>query len=240
MDLTHRFTVPAGIEETWEAFNQLERIASCFPGATVSSIEGEDFTGSVKVKLGPIALVYNGTGRFVQRDVARRRVVIEAKGKDKRGNGTANATVTASFLSNGYGTDVEVVSDLAITGKPAQFGRGVIQDVSDKLLAQFVDCVSTKFTEGFEADRVAAEGDAVADKGEAVEMPVVGSTGAAQRPEAPPLPPAHTYQPPKISGATDLNVLTSIAPVLLKRVAPPLAGLLVAIWIVLKVVRRKR
>ena len=105
MDLTHRFSVPAHIDEAWNAFNDLEGLAPCFPGATISSVEGDEFTGSVKIKLGPVALVYNGSGRYVERNDADRRVVIEARGKDKRGNGTATATVTANFAENGEQTE---------------------------------------------------------------------------------------------------------------------------------------
>ena len=148
MDLTHHFSVPAPVEEAWRAFNNLEALEPCFPGATITSVNGNDFTGSVKIKVGPIALVYNGSGSYVERDGEARRVVIEARGEDRRGNGTATATVTASFSGNGDQTDVEVLTDLAITGKPAQFGEGVISDVSDKLLDQFVNCVSGRFGDG--------------------------------------------------------------------------------------------
>ncbi|HET7385787.1 MAG TPA: SRPBCC family protein [Nocardioidaceae bacterium] len=142
MDLKHTFTVPATLDETWAAFEDIESVAGCFPGATVTSVDGDDFKGSCKVKLGPIALVYNGSGHFVEKDKGAGRFVLEAKGKDKRGNGTAGATVTATMSDAGSGsTAVEVLTDLSITGKPAQFGRGVIQDVSDKLLGQFVACL---------------------------------------------------------------------------------------------------
>jgi carbon monoxide dehydrogenase subunit G len=144
MELRHEFTVPATIEETWTAFNDIESVAACFPGATVSSVEDDTFTGSCKVKLGPIALVYNGTGTFVEKDEAAHRMVIDAKGKDKRGNGTAGAHVTATMVAEGSSTKVEVLTDLNITGKPAQFGRGVMQDVSDKLLGQFTQCLEQK------------------------------------------------------------------------------------------------
>ncbi len=145
VDLTHTFTVPATIEDTWAAFNDIESVAGCFPGATVTSVEGDEFKGSCKVKLGPISLVYTGAGKFLERDDDAHRFVIEAKGKDKRGNGTAGATVTAVLSSaTADSTDVEVKTDLAITGKPAQFGRGVIQDVSDKLLQQFATCLESK------------------------------------------------------------------------------------------------
>ena len=144
MELRHEFTVPATIEETWTAFNDIESVAACFPGATVSSVEDDTFTGSCKVKLGPIALVYNGTGTFVEKDESAHRMVIDAKGKDKRGNGTAGAHVTATMVAEGTSTKVEVLTDLNITGKPAQFGRGVMQDVSDKLLGQFTQCLEQK------------------------------------------------------------------------------------------------
>ncbi|WP_030482808.1 SRPBCC family protein [Nocardioides aequoreus] len=144
MDLTHEFTVPAGLEETWAALNDISGVAECFPGAQVTSADDDSFAGSVKVKLGPIALVYNGTGTFTEKDQAAGRMVVDAKGKDKRGNGTAGAHVTVSMTDQGGSTKVTVVTDLAITGKPAQFGRGVIQDVSDKLLGQFTACLESK------------------------------------------------------------------------------------------------
>ena len=145
MELTHSFTVPASMEETWQAFNDIQDVAECFPGATVTSVEGDDFQGTCKVKLGPIALTYTGSGTFLERDEASRRFVLEAKGKDKRGNGTAGATVTATMTPEAEkSTSVEVKTDLSITGKPAQFGRGVIQDVSDKLLQQFIVCLESK------------------------------------------------------------------------------------------------
>ena len=144
MELEHQFTVPASVEETWAAFNDPEVVAPCFPGANLISVDGDQFTGSAKIKLGPIAMQYSGTGTYVQRDVQARRAVIEAMGRDKRGNGTASATVTAQLTADGDGTTVQVTTDLAVTGKPAQFGRGVMQDVSDKLLLQFVACLQAK------------------------------------------------------------------------------------------------
>jgi len=145
MDLTHRFSVPIPVDEAWAHFNDIGSVAECFPGATVTSVEDDTFQGSVKVKLGPIALVYNGSGTFIEKDEVAHRMVVDAKGKDKRGNGTAGAGVTMTMTGNGDATDIEVVTDLAITGKPAQFGRGVMQDVSDKLLGQFVACLERRF-----------------------------------------------------------------------------------------------
>ncbi|HQR27760.1 MAG TPA: SRPBCC family protein, partial [Nocardioides sp.] len=146
MDLTHRFSVPTSVEETWAHFNDIAAVAECFPGAQVTSVEGGTFAGSVKVKLGPIALQYNGSGTFTEKDDAAHRFVVDAKGKDRRGNGTAGAVVTLSMAGEGTGTAVEVLTDLSITGKPAQFGRGVMQDVSDKLLGQFVSCLESRLT----------------------------------------------------------------------------------------------
>jgi carbon monoxide dehydrogenase subunit G len=152
MDLRHEFTVPAPIDQTWSAFNDIESVAACFPGAKVTAVEGDTFTGSCKVKLGPIALIYNGTGTFVEKDESQHRMVIDAKGKDKRGNGTAGAHVTATMTEQGTSTHVEVLTDLNITGKPAQFGRGVMVDVSNKLLGQFTACLEQKVGDAGTAD----------------------------------------------------------------------------------------
>ncbi len=108
MELTHTFTVPASVEETWAAFQDIESVAGCFPGATVTEVTGDDFKGSCKVKLGPIALVYSGTGTFVEKDESAKRFVVDAKGKDKRGNGTAGAKVTARLVDAGGSTEVTV------------------------------------------------------------------------------------------------------------------------------------
>lgn len=151
MDLTHRFSVPASVEETWTAFNHLDRLAPCFPGAAIARTDGDHFEGSVKIKIGPMALVYNGSGRFLERDPAARRVVFQASGTDRRGNGTATAKVTASMVANESGTDVELLTDVDFTGRPTQFGSGVVSDVSDKLLEQFVSCVAVRFADGLGA-----------------------------------------------------------------------------------------
>ncbi|HEV7145433.1 MAG TPA: SRPBCC family protein, partial [Pedococcus sp.] len=127
MQLNHSFTVPASVERTWATFMDLEGVGGCFPGATVTEVTDAGFAGTVKVKLGPIALVYAGAGSFVERDDGAHRAVIEAKGKDKRGNGTAGATVTIQLSDAGDGSTLaEVATELAVTGKPAQFGRGVL------------------------------------------------------------------------------------------------------------------
>ncbi|HEU4567293.1 MAG TPA: SRPBCC family protein [Marmoricola sp.] len=144
MELTHDFTVPASVEETWAALTDIEGVAGCFPGAKVTSVEDDSFKGTVKVKLGPIALTYAGSGEFTSKDDSAHSMTLAAKGKDRRGNGTAGADVKATMAAEGDRTRVTVVTDLQITGKPAQFGRGVIQDVSDKLLGQFTRCLEQK------------------------------------------------------------------------------------------------
>ena len=156
MELEHDFAVPAPVDQVWAAFLDLEDLGTCFPGATVTDVSAGGFKGTAKVKLGPIALVYTGTGTWVDRDEHAHRMVLEAKGKDKRGNGTAGATITIVLAEESPGrTFVHVLTDLNVTGKPAQFGRGVMQDVSDKLLQQFVDCLEGRFADGA-AGRAAA------------------------------------------------------------------------------------
>jgi uncharacterized protein len=145
MQLENKFTIEAPLDKAWAALNTPETIAPCFPGATLTEYEGDSFTGTVKVKLGPISLTYKGKGTYVERDDAAHRVVIEAAGRDSRGNGTANATVTGSLEADGPDkTAVTMVTDMTITGRPAQFGRGVISDVADKIIGQFAGCVAKK------------------------------------------------------------------------------------------------
>ncbi len=157
MELTHTFTVSSSVETTWAHVMDLHAVGGCFPGATVTSFTGDDFAGTVKVKLGPIVLLYAGTGRFIERDDTTHVAVLEAKGKDSRGNGTAGATVTLRLTEVDGGTHAQVVTDLAVTGKPAQFGRGVMQDVSDKLLGQFVACLEHQLAGDFDEPRSAAD-----------------------------------------------------------------------------------
>ena len=156
MDLTHRFSVPVSVEQAWRALNHLELLDQCFPGLTIDNVAGDAFTGSIKVKIGPIGLVYAGSGRYVERDSEAYRLVLESHGSDRRGNGTADARVVAALTGNGEGTDIDLSTDLTVTGKPAQFGADVIADVSDKLMAQFASCAASRLAEGFEAPPVPA------------------------------------------------------------------------------------
>ena len=142
MKLEHSFTVPTGIDEAWKILLDIERIGPCMPGAAIDSVDGDDFTGTVKVKLGPIGLTYKGKASFIEKDDATHRAVIDARGRDSRGNGTASAKVSAVLVDQGGSTLVTVDTDLDITGKPAQFGRGVMVDVGNKLIGQFADNLS--------------------------------------------------------------------------------------------------
>jgi carbon monoxide dehydrogenase subunit G len=231
MDLTHRFTVPIPVEQAWAEFNDIGSVAECFPGATVTSVEGDTFQGSVKVKLGPIALVYNGSGTFTEKDEVAHRMVVDAKGKDKRGNGTAGAGVTLTMTPSMTGdgkdaTDVEVVTDLAITGKPAQFGRGVMQDVSDKLLGQFVACLERRF-EGATAPAAEPEPEPTLTDESA---PAAVAAVAAGPPATSPPPPA-----PRPSDDA-LNLGSAVLPVLVKsywkQALVALVVVVLVIWLV--------
>lgn len=143
MRLDHEFTVPVPASQAWPVLLDIDRIAPCMPGATITKVDGDDFEGTVKVKVGPITVTYGGTASFLEKDEAQRIAVIEARGKETRGAGTANARITAQLFDNdGESTKVAVTTDLSITGKPAQFGRGVMSDVGNKLLGRFADCLA--------------------------------------------------------------------------------------------------
>lgn len=137
MELVHSFRVPVGVEQAWEVLQDIERIAPCMPGAAIDSVDGDDFTGTVKVKLGPIGLTYTGKAKFIEKDAANRRAVLEARGRDVRGAGTASATVTAVLTGDESSSEVSVTTELDITGKPAQLGRGMLAEVGSKLIDQF-------------------------------------------------------------------------------------------------------
>src|SRR3954451_20126295 len=147
VELTHEFTVPVPVQEAWDHFQDIASVAECFPGAQVTDTEGETFHGSVKVKLGPIALVYNGSGTFTEKDEVAHRFVVDAKGKDKRGNGTAGAKVTLSMDGTADSTDVKVLTAPATPANPARFGRGVMKDASDRLLGKSVPCLEQRLGE---------------------------------------------------------------------------------------------
>jgi carbon monoxide dehydrogenase subunit G len=217
--LDHQFTVAAPVDEVWRAVLDPERVAPCMPGATLSDVDGDTFRGTVKVKLGPIALTYKGAGEFVERDDQAHRVVIKASGKDARGGGTAAATVTVTLTGHDGGTDGTVATELNVTGKPAQFGRGLIGEVGGKLLDQFAGCLGDKL----------AGPAAQADPGE----PEQGQGGEPEdgRPEL------RVVDPPAEPDSIDLVDLAggSVG----KRLAP-VAGALAALVALVAVVRALR
>jgi uncharacterized protein len=141
MELSNEFVVAVAVDEAWGLLTDVERIAPCMPGAELQEIDGDEYRGVVKVKVGPITAQYKGKATFVEKDDAAHKAVLRAEGRDTRGQGNANATITATLVAEGSGTKVKVVTDLAITGRAAQFGRGVMADVSTKLLGQFVSCL---------------------------------------------------------------------------------------------------
>jgi carbon monoxide dehydrogenase subunit G len=136
MELTNEFRVGVPVEHAWAVLTDVERIAPCLPGAQLQEVEGDQYRG---IKVGPITAQYKGAATFVEQDEAVHRVVLRAEGRDTRGQGNANATITATMEADGDGTAVKVVTDLTITGKVAQFGRGVLGEVSAKLMGQFVE-----------------------------------------------------------------------------------------------------
>ncbi|WP_020387574.1 SRPBCC family protein [Kribbella catacumbae] len=210
MKLEHQFVVPAPVEQAWAAFNDLERVVPCFPGATLTSYDGDEFVGSCKVKLGPVSLQYNGNGTFTERDEATHRAVVEAKGKDRRGNGTATVHVTAQLTASGdSATAVTVETDLTVTGRPAQFGRGLIQEVSDKLLDQFVACLTKELGTPAEATQTPAE-------------PSAASAGA-------PTSSGPTSSGSASSGEAALDLGSTLVPALARRLAPYLIGAMLAL-----------
>ncbi|MFD4327966.1 SRPBCC family protein [Nocardioides sp. NPDC058538] len=139
MKLLNEFEVALPTEQTWTLLTDLEKVAPCLPGASITGKEGDDFVGQAKIKVGPITAQYKGVAQFTELDTAAHRAVLLARGKDARGQGDATATVTATLTPNGTGTRVLVETELALTGKVAQFGRGVLADVSGALMGLFAD-----------------------------------------------------------------------------------------------------
>ena len=233
MQLENTFTIDAPIEKAWEALNTPQTIAPCFPGATLTEYEADTFTGTVKVKLGPISLTYKGKGVYKERDDAAHRVVIDASGRDSRGNGTAEATVVGTMTADGPDkTAVTMVTDMKITGRPAQFGRGVISDVADKIIGQFASCVASKLQGEEAADASSSsEGSApvpAAVSGSASAAGAASSNGSTSSATA--TAPAATAKPaastaPMKSEIDAIDLLDTAGAPVIKRLAPVVGGL---------------
>jgi carbon monoxide dehydrogenase subunit G len=174
MELDNSFTVPVSPERAWDVLLDVERIAPCMPGATIEEFDGEVVTGRIKVKVGPVSLTYRGTAKFIERDPGNQVVVVEASGKETRGAGTASATVRASLEpeSSGEGTRVSMHTTMNVTGRPAQFGRGVIVEVGGKLVEKFAENLAQQISGGSGAaqdgtvDGAAAAGTAGGEDGD--------------------------------------------------------------------------
>jgi carbon monoxide dehydrogenase subunit G len=243
MKLEHEFTVAAPIDTVWHALLDPERVAPCFPGATVTSTSGEEFAGTVKVRLGPISLQYRGKGRFTDTDEAAHRTVIEASGTAAGGQGTAAAKVEASLAENGEGTTVSVITDLTVTGKPAQFGRGLIEDVGKKIIGQFADCLSKSLTPAPEPAPAAPPppATAAAPSTPAVSTPPASTSPAATPPGATP-PASRQPAPPRLMPPPvpdEIDLLDAAGGAVAKRAIPAVAALFI-LTLVLRWLRRRR
>jgi uncharacterized protein len=146
MKLENEFTVPAPVERAWEVLLDVERVAPCLPGAAIERSEGDEHTGTMTIRIGPITSRYSGTVKIEEADEAARRAVMRAQARDSRGQGTAAATITSTMEEVEGGTRVRVETDMRVTGPAAQFGRGVMQDVSAKLMGRFADCLAEQMS----------------------------------------------------------------------------------------------
>jgi len=221
MQLENEFRVEASVDRVWQVLTDLERIAPCMPGAQLQEVEGDEHRGIVKVKVGPITAQYKGVARIVDRDREGGRLVLRAEGRETRGQGNASALITARLAADGDATAVAISTDLTVTGKVAQFGRGVLADVRAKLVTQFVECL--------EADVLAGEEPAPAPApaaAPAASVPANGDGAQVRRIESVPPPPVD------LMGAAGAPVA--------KRVAPVVALLFVTMWLVRRRRRRRR
>jgi uncharacterized protein len=250
MRIEDQFRVKVPVEEAWTLLLDIERIAPCMPGAQLQEIEGDEFRGIVKVKVGPITAQYKGAARFTEVDESAHRAVISASGRDTRGQGNASATVTATLQQVGDATEVRIDTDLSITGKVAQFGRGVIGDVSTKLLAQFVDNLERDVLRGAEplAAVGAVEVDQVIDVegGRSIETHEADAGGATEIPGPGLVAPGGGAPGASTNGARQIvsreaepvDLLAVSGTPLLKRLVPLLAALVA--FVILRGARRRR
>jgi carbon monoxide dehydrogenase subunit G len=223
MELTNEFHVSVPIDVAWAVLTDLERVAPCMPGAELQEVEGDEYRGVVKVKVGPISAQYKGTARFVEKDDAHHRAVLLAEGRDTRGQGNASATVTARAIPDDGGTTVSIVTELSITGKVAQFGRSVMGDVSTKMLGEFADRL--------EAD-VLSQG-----SGPESNEPVTETTGESRTTAEEPDPLSEESDPSSVrtihsAPAEPVDLLGTAGPSVLKRVVPLVIGasLIFLLW----------
>jgi uncharacterized protein len=236
MKLENEFTVPAPVERAWEVLLDVERVAPCLPGATIDGSEGDRYTGTMKIKIGPITTQYKGTVKIEEADEQARRAVMRAQARDSRGQGTAAATITSTMEEVEGGTRVHVETDMRVTGPAAQFGRGVMQDVSAKLMGRFADCLAEEIA-GAEPAPAAAPARAdgartVAPQRPAATPPPGPAGDSAEAAAAPSLLPAR-----RTEEVLDLGEASRDA--VLRRLVPVAAGL-AGLVLLLRILRRRR
>jgi carbon monoxide dehydrogenase subunit G len=238
IELDNSFTVPVPPEQAWDVLLDVERIAPCMPGASVTSVEGDEIEGQVKVKLGPLSLTYKGTAKFTDKDQASHTISIEATGKETRGSGTASATVQAKLTPGDSAgqTLVSIHTSLNVTGKPAQFGRSLLPEVSGKLIQQF----ATNLEAMINADSAAAEGTATPEAAGDAGTDEAGA-GAVQEPasSAQAAPAAAKPAAPAVKQEESLNAFKFVVVPILKRLIP-VAAAGAAIAVVFRRLRRKK
>jgi carbon monoxide dehydrogenase subunit G len=237
IELRNTFTIPAPLEEAWQVLLDIERIAPCMPGAKIEAARGEEFDGSVKVKLGAMVLTYRGTAKIIERDDAAHRAVIEGSAKEARGSGTAKATVVATLQPSGDGTEVEVRTALHVTGKPAQFGRGVMAEVSERLIGQFADRLQEEMTSPQEqpaADAVPGPASSASD-GPSSDSRAGSSAGTSEVPSDPSARSAE--QPRPVRPARESDEPIDLLAVAGGPVAKRAAGAVAAVGLLLVLIR---
>ena len=231
MEMDHSFTVPVPPARAWDVLLDVEKIAPCMPGATVEEFDGEVVTGRIKVKVGPVSLTYRGTAKFTERDPDAQVVVVEASGKETRGAGTASATVRASLEpeSSGEATKVTMHTTMNVTGRPAQFGRGVIVEVGGKLVEKFAENLAQLISPGgaTAAEDATATGDAAATDGASTDGASAGQPaatvgiGPGSTEPNPVIPVASTASaPPAQQNDDSINLVKLVGPAILKRAIP--------------------
>ena len=249
MKLENEFTVPASIDDAWAVLLDIPRVAPCLPGATVEP-GGDDgtYNGTMKVKIGPISASYKGTVKIEEADESSRRVAMRAQAKDARGQGTAAATITSTMEETPDGTKVHVETDMRITGAAAQFGRGVMQDVSAKMMKRFAECLAQEMGSGGAPGAEAPEESkapepASSTNGNGTEVPSASSGVSSAEAEAPPsassgissAAPTSSAPPRPTEDVLDIAEVSREA--VLKR-ALPVVGAAVALLILLRLIRR--
>lgn len=243
MELTNEFTVGIPVDDAWEVLTDVERIAPCLPGAQLQEVAGDEYRGRVKVKVGPVSTEYRGSATFVEQDPVAHRAVLRAQGREARGQGSARADITATLLPSSGATTVKVVTDLTVSGRVAQFGRGVLADVSARLLDEFAASLERTVTTGTAAGpsstSVAAGSPSASETGIGTESGATGATTA--EPAVHPPPGTGTVGAPEgaEAPAASVDLVRVAGPAVAKRVLPVVVATVV-LWLMWRGVRRHR